>query len=64
MLTSEIYYRKPPNGPGRWWFAIVELGGLRQVLDRVIVRRCRDKKDAHRQADEALRHEREKRHAA
>lgn len=62
MLTSEVYFRKPANSrPGRWWFAVLELGRLGQTLDRLICRRCRNKNDAHRQAAEALVHERIKR---
>lgn len=65
MLTYEVFYRKPANGhSGRWWYAILELGHLGQVIDRLIVRRCRDKKEARRQAAEALKNERNKRDAA
>ena len=65
MLTSEVYYRLPVAGQsGRWWFAILELGRLGQILDRLVVRRCRDRKDARRQAAEALKNERNKRDAA
>lgn len=57
MLKTEVYFRKPASDqPGRWWFAILKLGRLRQILDRLVVRRCRDKRDAYKQANAALAH--------
>lgn len=51
MLSTEVYFRH-----GHWWFAVVELGHLRQVIDRLVQRRCRNKKEAGKQADAALTH--------
>ena len=59
MLSTEVYFFK-----GRWRYAVVELGRLRQVIDRIFSRPCRNRKDAHKQAVQALAHERNKRHAA
>ena len=54
MLTSEIYYRAARRDRGRWYFAIVKLGRLRQVVDRLVARRCSSRKEAHRLAAETL----------
>ena len=54
MLTSEIYYRAARRDRGRWYFAIVKLGRLRQVVDRLVIRRCSSREDAHRQAAATL----------
>lgn len=61
MLATEVYYHKTSRRPGRWWYAVLELGRLGQVLERVACRRCRDKKEARRLARTALAHERNKR---
>lgn len=58
-IASEIYFHKR-----RWWFAVIEQGRLGQTLERLIVRPCKNRKDARRQAVEALIHERNKRNAA
>ena len=54
MLTSEIYYRAARRDRGHWYFAIVKLGRLRQVVDRLVTRRCSSREDAHRLAAETL----------
>lgn len=56
QLARQVYhYHK------RWWFAIVELGRLGQVIDWIKRRRCRNMKDAYMQAASALEEERRKR---
>ena len=49
MLSTEVYYHH-----GYWWFALVELGRLGQILDRSLCKRCKGPKDARTQAAAAL----------
>ena len=59
MLSTEVFYQNR-----RWWFAVIEIDRLGQVLERPILRRCFNRKDAYRQACEALKLERNKHNAA
>ena len=58
-LKTEVYFRNH-----RWWFAVLELGRLGQTLERLISRPCRNRRDAHKQAVQALALERTRRNAA
>lgn len=54
-ISTEVYFHK-----GRWRFAVVQLGRLGQVIDRLYSRVCRNRKAAHQQALQALDHEKSK----
>lgn len=58
-FSTEVYFFNR-----RWRFALWERGPLGQPLERLITRPCRNKKDAHQQAREALIQERNKRNAS